>query len=84
MPVPDVKVLALTRHLDDGYCSSCCAPGAAGYVLKQSRATELLHGIRAVAAGGRYLDPAVAGKVIGEFGTRRKPERTDGLDRGLP
>ena len=33
--------------------------GAEGYLLKQSRATELLHALRAVASGGKYLDPAV-------------------------
>jgi DNA-binding NarL/FixJ family response regulator len=34
--------------------------GASGYVLKQSRATEVLHAIRAVATGGTYLDPHLA------------------------
>jgi DNA-binding NarL/FixJ family response regulator len=38
--------------------------GASAYVLKQSRATELVQAIRAVASGGKYLDPAVAGTVI--------------------
>ena len=79
---PEVKVLTLTRHSDDGYLQQLLRAGAAGYVLKQSRATELLHGIRAVAAGGKYLDPAVAGKVIGEFG-RRKPDEAAAPRPGL-
>jgi two-component system, NarL family, response regulator NreC len=61
---PGTKVLALTRHADDGYLHQVLRAGASGYVLKQSRSAELLHAIRAIAAGGTYLDPAIAGRVI--------------------
>ena len=64
---PEVKVLALTRHKDDGYLQQLLRAGASGYVLKQSAPQELLHAIRAVAGGGKYLDPAVAGKVLGSY-----------------
>ena len=64
---PDVKVLTLTRHKDDGYLQQLLRAGVSGYVLKQSRPSELLHAIRSVAAGGKYLDPAVAGKVMGNY-----------------
>ena len=64
---PQVKVLALTRHKDDGYLQQLLRAGASGYVLKQSPSAELLHAIRAVARGGKYLDPAVAGAVMGTF-----------------
>ena len=64
---PEVKVLALTRHKDDGYLQQLLRAGASGYVLKQSAPAELLHAIRAVATGGKYLDPAVAGRVMGTF-----------------
>jgi DNA-binding NarL/FixJ family response regulator len=64
---PQVKVLALTRHTDYGYLRQILRAGASGYVLKQSPPAELLHAIRAVAAGGKYLDPAVVGKVIGNY-----------------
>lgn len=64
---PQVHVLALTRHTDDGYLQQVLRAGASGYVLKQSPPSELIHAIRAVAKGGKYLDPAVAGKVMGSF-----------------
>lgn len=73
---PEVKVLALTRHQDDGYLQQLLRAGAAGYVLKQSRPAELLQAIRAIGGGGSYLDPAVAGKVIGDYGRRRQPVTT--------
>jgi len=68
---PQVKVLALTRHQDDGYLQQALQAGASGYVLKQSAPNELIHAIRAVARGGKYLDPAVAGKVMGNYSGRR-------------
>jgi DNA-binding NarL/FixJ family response regulator len=68
---PNVRVLALTRHADDGYVQQLLHAGAEGYVLKQSRSAELLHGLRAVAAGGKYLDPAVTSRVIGELARRK-------------
>jgi DNA-binding NarL/FixJ family response regulator len=71
---PQVKVLALTVHEDRGYLHRLLQAGAAGYVLKRAAAEELIHAIRTVAAGGIYLDPAVAGKVVGGF--VRKPGKT--------
>jgi DNA-binding NarL/FixJ family response regulator len=63
----NVKVLALTVHEDKGYLRLLLEAGASGYVLKRAAAEELIHAIRTVAAGGVYLDPALAGKVVGSF-----------------
>lgn len=57
---PTVKVLTLTRHAEEAYLQQLMRAGASGYVLKQSRATEVLHAIRAVATGGTYLDAHLA------------------------
>jgi len=67
---PEVRVLALTRHQEDGYLQQMLRAGASGYVLKQSPPAELLHAVRAVANGGKYLDVAVAGKMIGNYASR--------------
>jgi two-component system, NarL family, response regulator NreC len=77
---PQVKVLALTRHADDGYLEQLLRAGVSGYVLKQSRSGELLHAIRAVASGGKYLDPAVADRVISPL--RRSPPPQPSGDAG--
>lgn len=61
---PQVKVLALTRHTDEGYLQQLLQAGASGYVLKQSKSTELLRAIRFTAGGQTYLDPAITEKVI--------------------
>ena len=68
---PQMKILALTRHTDDGYLQELLRAGASGYVLKQSSSEELIRAIRAIAAGGNYLDPAIAGRVMSGFGKRQ-------------
>jgi DNA-binding NarL/FixJ family response regulator len=67
---PQVKVLTLSRHADDGYIRELLAAGACAYVLKQSAPGELIHAIRAVAAGGKYIDPKLAAKVMGTYSDR--------------
>lgn len=64
---PEVKVVILTRHTDDGYLQQLLQAGTSGYVLKQSKSDELLRAIRAVASGQTYLDPAITTKVVTQF-----------------
>lgn len=64
---PESKVLTLTRHSDNSYLQQLLRAGAAGYVLKQSHPTELLHAIRSVATGGKYLDTSMTAPVIGTY-----------------
>ena len=70
---PGVKVLTLTRHADSSYLQQMLRAGAAGYVLKQSRPAELLHAIRSVATGGKYLDATMTGPVIGSYAKQPQP-----------
>jgi DNA-binding NarL/FixJ family response regulator len=60
---PEVSIVALTRHDDETYLDEILRAGASGYVLKQSAPIEFLQAIRAVAAGGIYLDPAMTARV---------------------
>lgn len=64
---PAVKVLALTVHEDKGYIRQLLTAGAAGYALKRAAPEELIRAIQVVAAGGAYLDPDVAAKVVSGF-----------------
>jgi DNA-binding NarL/FixJ family response regulator len=62
--LPDVKIVALTRHAEKAYIQQMLQNGANGYVLKQTAGDVLLEAIRSVMRGGTYLDPAVAGKMF--------------------
>jgi DNA-binding NarL/FixJ family response regulator len=80
-----VSVLVLTAHDDNGYLRQLLEVGASGYVLKKAAAEELINAIRVVAGGGVYLDPSLAGKVVGGYlGNRRlgsKSQTTDLSER---
>ena len=67
---PDIKILILTRHTDDGYLQQLIGAGANGYVLKQSAPTELITAIRTSASGNAYLDPSLTRKVMGGYVSR--------------
>lgn len=64
---PQIKILALTVHNDQGYLHQLLKAGASGYVLKRAAAHELIQAIRTVAAGDTYLDPTIANKVVGSY-----------------
>lgn len=64
---PDVKILNLTRHMDDGYLRQLIAAGANGYVLKQSAPAELINAIRSISRGNAYLDPLLTQRVMGGY-----------------
>jgi DNA-binding NarL/FixJ family response regulator len=61
---PTVRVLALSGYEEKGYVHRMLAAGAAGYVTKRAAAEELVRAIRVVAAGGTFLDPAIAGPLV--------------------
>ena len=61
---PAVKVLALSSHLDRRYVVQMLDAGAIGYVNKAAGRKELLQGIRAVAAGQRYLCQECAAMLV--------------------
>ena len=60
---PDAVIVTLTRHADHAYLQELLRAGASGYVLKRSAPTELLHAIRAAAAGGQYLDTTLTAGI---------------------
>ena len=62
---PECRILVLTVHEDRASLRRMLDLGVAGYLIKRSAAGELVRAIRAVAAGGIYLDPAIAAKAVG-------------------
>jgi DNA-binding NarL/FixJ family response regulator len=60
-------VLVLTTFDDDELLSGALRAGAAGFLLKDSPAEELVRAVHAVAAGHSLLDPAVTGRVLAAY-----------------
>ncbi|MEV4214144.1 response regulator transcription factor [Micromonospora sp. NPDC049662] len=59
-----IKGLILTSYEDDEALFAAIMAGAAGYVLKQIRGTDLVDAVRRVAAGQSLLDPAITRRVL--------------------
>ncbi|MCX6398663.1 MAG: response regulator transcription factor [Propionibacteriales bacterium] len=60
-------VLVLTTFDDDEMLSGALRAGAAGFLLKDSSADDLIRAVRTVAEGGNWLDPSVTGRVLNRF-----------------
>lgn len=63
---PDVKVLVLTTYDTDNWVFDAIQAGASGYLLKDTPREDLIKSIRGTVSGRTYLDPGVAGKVLGQ------------------
>jgi DNA-binding NarL/FixJ family response regulator len=61
---PDIRILVLTQHENKEYIIPMLQAGAAGYIFKRARATELSDAIRTVHLEGAYLPAEVANTVI--------------------
>ena len=61
------RVLVLTGCDDGGSLQRALAAGVAGYVLKRATAEQVVGAVRAVVSGGTYIDPEMAGGLVGGF-----------------
>jgi DNA-binding NarL/FixJ family response regulator len=61
---PEIHCIMLTSFADDEAVHAAIMAGAAGYVLKQVRGTDLVDAIRRVGRGESLLDPAVTARVL--------------------
>lgn len=65
--------LVLTTFDDDALLSGALRAGAAGFLLKDSPAEDLIRAVRAVAAGQSWLDPSVTGRVLATYRSGQAP-----------
>jgi DNA-binding NarL/FixJ family response regulator len=61
---PSIKALILTSYDDDEALFAAIMAGAAGYVLKEIRSSDLVSAVRQVAAGNSLIDPGMTAKVL--------------------
>jgi DNA-binding NarL/FixJ family response regulator len=72
---PRLPVLILSMHAEEHYARRAFKGGAAGYITKDSPRAELLHAIKTVIKGGKYVSPALANKLVFDIerGSDRPP-----------
>lgn len=64
---PQTRVLILSMYADEAYVLRALKNGAAGYVLKDSSAADLVQAVREVAGGRRYLSPPLSERAIERY-----------------
>lgn len=79
---PRTACLILTSFADDEALFQAIMAGAAGYVLKQIRSSELVDAVRRVAAGQSLLDPVVTARVLERI--RAGPRQDERIARLSP
>jgi DNA-binding NarL/FixJ family response regulator len=75
--MPEVACLMLTSFSDDDALFDAIMAGAAGFVLKQIRGTDLIGAVRTVAAGQSMLDPGATAQVMARL--RGQQDKRDPL-----
>jgi len=75
------RVIILSMHSSDAHVSEALKNGASGYVLKDAQASELVHAIREVAAGRRYLSKPLSQRTIDIYARKLGSTYTDPYDK---
>ena len=64
---PTLPVLILSMHAEEQFATRMFKAGASGYLTKESAPEELVKAIRKVCAGGKYVSPAQAERMVAEL-----------------
>jgi DNA-binding NarL/FixJ family response regulator len=85
LELADVHVVILTTFEIDEYIFDALRAGAAGFLVKDTDAAELIRAVRVVAGGDALLSPAVTRRLIAEFTAKaRRPRAVPGISDLTP
>lgn len=65
--IPKTRVLVLSSYSDDEYVRQVTEAGAAGYLLKQTAAQDLIRAIREAESGNAFFSPAIARRILENY-----------------
>jgi DNA-binding NarL/FixJ family response regulator len=71
----EVRIIILTTFDLDEYVFEALRVGASGFLVKNTEPAELIHAVRAVAAGDALLSPGVTKRLVAEFAAKTKEPR---------
>jgi len=77
---PKTRVVILSMHRDPAYVVQALKNGAAGYVLKDASADELIKAIREAAVNRRYLSPPLSDSAVDAYVQQANATGTDSYD----
>ena len=64
---PQVAIVVLSMHSDEGYVLRALKAGARGYLLKDSAEGDLITAIRAVSEGKAFFSPAISRMLVDDY-----------------
>jgi two-component system invasion response regulator UvrY len=70
---PKLSILVLTMHPEEQYAVRALKSGASGYLTKESASEELIHAIRQISSGRKYITSSLAEKLA--FGIEKDAEK---------
>jgi DNA-binding NarL/FixJ family response regulator len=73
---PDTAVLLYTGYGDRALLTEALDAGVSGFVLKEAPMDDLLRAVHAVASGGTYVDPVLAGTLAASSVGQKLPQLT--------
>ena len=76
---PETRVLILSMQDDPSYVRQAFAAGASGYVLKEAADVEVVDAVREIAAGRRYVHPALGARLVTAEAAERAAAEADPL-----
>ena len=65
--VPEAKVLVLSSYNDDEYVHQLTEAGAAGYLLKQTAAADLIKAVHEARRGNAFFSPAISKRLLDHY-----------------
>jgi DNA-binding NarL/FixJ family response regulator len=76
--LPNTQFVMVTVYEDANHIFDALSAGASGYMLKQTKRSELIDALKDVHAGGSPMSSQIARKVVQSF--RRNESQTDGTN----
>lgn len=77
---PSTAILILTAYDDDVYVTTLLEAGAAGYLMKDVHANDLVGAVRAVQAGEQVLSPGIIRRLVEQLSSKTKPPARPAFD----
>lgn len=74
---PCTSIIILSMHAKEAYVLEALKNGASGYVLKDSRASDLIQAVKEVTAGRRYLSPPLTERAIEAYLHKLQTDQLD-------
>lgn len=78
---PDLKIIALSMHANENYYSEMIDAGAKGFLLKNSKFSDVLKAIMEVHHGNNYFSPEILEVIIKSLSKKQKRKSLELTDR---